>query len=476
MPARRQTQTGKLSELARHVVLPTGIVSTGWPAVRDRCTDLGIAFDPWQDGLGRAILAKRADGLYATTVGGVVISIPRQVGKTFVMGAVTFALCLLHPNTTVLWTAHRLRTAAETFKSMKAMSDRQRIKAHVESPRQGSGEQEIRFRNGSRILFGARERGFGRGFTLVDVVVFDEAQILSDRAIDDMVPAMNQALNPLLLFVGTPPKPDDPSEVFTRKRTDCLSGDADDTLYIEFSADQGARADDRGQWAKANPSYPARTPAAAMQRMRKNLSPESFVREAMGIWDEALVSLVFPPGSWDACASADRPADLRPGALAVAASFDLSHAAVAAAARTTDHLWLRPLRHGPGMGWVVAAVKGYQDEFDVDVVLDKRGPAASLLPKLIEADVRVRLADTADVCDAYDGIYQAVRDGVVRHPDNPVLNAAVAGAVPRSVGDRSTWGRKASTSDISLLESVTLAALEASLPEIPEREVWGVWA
>src|SRR5204862_4597817 len=128
-----------------------------------------------------------------------------------------------------------------------------KVAPFVDRRRLGSGEQEIRFKNTSRILFGARERGFGRGFSEVDVLVFDEAQILTENAIDDMVPATNQARNPLLLFTGTPPKPTDPGEVFISKRDKALAGSSDDMAYIEFSADEGANPDDRKQWAKANP-------------------------------------------------------------------------------------------------------------------------------------------------------------------------------------------------------------------------------
>ena len=67
------TKPGRLSEAARHVIIPSGIVSTGWPAVRDRCIGFDVAFDPWQDGTGRIILSKRADGSYACSIGGVVI-------------------------------------------------------------------------------------------------------------------------------------------------------------------------------------------------------------------------------------------------------------------------------------------------------------------------------------------------------------------------------------------------------------------
>src|SRR5690606_35198891 len=123
-----------------------------------------ITFDPWQDGAGRVILAKRSDGKYAATVGGTAMSIPRQVGKTFLIGALVFALRLLTPGLTVIWTAHRLRTAGETFEKMRGMSRRKKVAPYIEKIILGSGEEEVRFRNGSRILFGARERGFGRGF------------------------------------------------------------------------------------------------------------------------------------------------------------------------------------------------------------------------------------------------------------------------------------------------------------------------
>lgn len=157
----------KLSEVARHVILPEGIVSTGFPPVEARATEMGVKFDSWQTGLGLAILAKRESGLYAAGIGGVVISIPRQVGKTFTVGAIIFALCSITPNLTVIWTAHRVRTHNETFRSMASMADRKQIKPHVKSVRRANGEQEIEFNNGSRILFGARESGFGNWKTIV---------------------------------------------------------------------------------------------------------------------------------------------------------------------------------------------------------------------------------------------------------------------------------------------------------------------
>ena len=86
----------------------------------------------------------------------------------------------------------------------------------------GASNESITFRNGSRIVFAARERGAVRGFTKVDIIILDEAQILTDGALSDMAPTQNQADNPLIILMGTPPRPQDPGEVFSRLRAEAL--------------------------------------------------------------------------------------------------------------------------------------------------------------------------------------------------------------------------------------------------------------
>lgn len=287
MAALPPTRTGskKLSDVARHICQPTGIVSTGWPAVRDRLALFGIPFDLWQQGAARLILAKRADGIYAAGVGGVILSIPRQVGKTYMIGWIVFALCSLFPDMTVIWTAHHTRTSNETFGKMRAMARKAKVAPYIAGVRSVNGEQAIFFTNGSRILFGARDQGFGLGFDKVDILVLDEGQRVKEVAMSDMVPATNASPNGLVLMMGTPPRKTDNGDVFAARRKDALDGDPD-TLYIELSADRGAKIIDWDQVEKANPSYPHRTSKTAILRMQKLLgSDEAFYKEGYGIWD-----------------------------------------------------------------------------------------------------------------------------------------------------------------------------------------------
>lgn len=455
-----QTTSGNLSDIARHVVLPSGITSTGWPAVRDTCKNLDIEFDPWQHGAGRAILAKDRHGIYAATVGGVVISIPRQVGKTFLIGAIIFALCVIHPGLTVIWTAHRFRTADETFESMRSMTKMKNIAGHIEKVTAGAGDQAVWFTNGSRILFGARESGFGRGFSEVDILVFDEAQILTERAINDMVPAQNASKNALTLFIGTPPQPTDPSEVFTNRRTEALSGESEGTVYIEFSADAGADLDDRAQWRKANPSYPHRTSEAAMLRMRKNLGEDSFRREALGVWDDLLGQSVIRKDVW-----ADLAVDEVPNVPVAAYGIDMNPertvATVAVGLRTESGVHVEVAELGAISGETDALVEWIVKRAGrrIPVVMDAFSPARSLEPILKQRKVKVFALSGSELMQACGGFYDAVtKDKALTHFDQEPLNVSLAGARKQKLGDAGGWKWSRKTLDVDLTPLVAVTA------------------
>lgn len=491
--AQPRTRAGKLSDLARHVVLPSGIVSTGWPAVRDKCAEFGDTFDEWQDGAGRAILAKREDGIYAATVGGVVLSIPRQVAKTFLVGRILFALCILFPGLKVLWTAHRTRTATNTFRSLQGFARRKKVAPHIRAIRTANGEQEIAFTNGSVIMFGAREQGFGRGFDEVDVEVFDEAQILTEKALEDMVAATNQARHEhgaLLFFMGTPPRPVDPGEAFSLKRAKALSGKSDDMVFVEFSADPDADLDDREQWAKANPSFPLRTPLESMLRLRENLpSDDSWRREALGIWDMVASKGVIPAPSWmeqgdEASVATDR------FALGIEVGPDLAWASIAFAGQRPDddwHIELDDDQHtrGRGVAWLVPSLENLvaKNPEIRTVVADVAGP---IKPLLVERNGRyflkrddgslgieitpMKVAELGAGCSL---VLSGIVTGSLWHISQPQLTAAALAAGKRPLGDSGmwVWSRKTAESDITPIQAATYALIGSQMekPRKPGR-------
>lgn len=457
--------TPKLSEAARYLILPSGIVSTGWAAVSGVIAALGVVFDVWQVGAARAILGKRADGQYAADA--VVISIPRQVGKTFLLGVIIFALCIIKPGLLVIWTAHHTRTSDETFADLRALAAMPKASKHIKTVRAANGQQGIEFHNGSRILFGAREQGFGRGFKKVGVLVLDEAQILTESAMDNLVPTTNQADDPLIFLAGTPPRPRDPGEVFTNLRSEAIEAGTgnSDTLYIEFSADADADPTDREQWAKANPSFPRRTKVRAILRMLKHLGVASFRREALGIWDAT--SQVLPeidPAEWATLIGPD------PGGTSVAYgirfSADGSRIAVAGAKPTEDGAFVEVIAtHTGSTSSGLASLADWLTErartCDA-IVIDGKAGAGSLNEMLLDLGVNHRkiVRPTFDgVITASANLVEAARERSVTHTGQEGLQAVVADAKRRPIGTQGGWGFGpiSEDGDVTPLEAVALA-------------------
>jgi len=458
--------TPRLSEVARHLNVPSGITSTAWPSVRDRCKSFGIGFDPWQHGIGSLSLAKRADGRYAATVGGVVLSIPRQTGKTYLIGWLIFALCTLIPGITVIWTAHHSRTSDETFGKMRAMALRPRVRKYIEGkPRVANGQQVISFKNGSRILFGAREFGFGRGFDEVDVLILDEAQKLTEDAMSDMVPATNAAKNGLVFLMGTPPRPGkDRGEVFTGRRADALSGDPD-TVYVEFSAESGATIVDWAELATANPSFPHRTSKSAVLRMQKLLgSDDNFRREAYGIWDEAATeSSLVDAATWNAL-TGPTPMDGN-CAYGVRFSADGSRMAMAVAITADDGKTFVEVLDSASTSVGLSTVTPwlYERSLDCDaIVIDGKSMAGLLTEELIAAGVtprRIVRPGFEDVVTASARLIELIKHSDISHAGQPGLAYAVASAGVRPIGRQGGWGFLALNEDADIpgMEAVALA-------------------
>lgn len=478
-PTSPKTKSGtrKLSEVAKHLVAPTDIASTGWPAVRKTCNEkMGVTFDDWQEGAGKLILAKRSDGNLAAMIDGVGLSLPRQVGKTYLIGAMVFALCINMPGLLVIWSAHHARTHGETFLAMQGFAGRAKVEPNVKQVFTGSGDEEIRFHNGSRILFGARERGFGRGIPGVDVLIFDEAQILSDRALSNMLATMNTSRYGLQLYIGTPPKPEDMSEAFTRMRTEALAGTLTDGAWIEFGAADGADGNDRSQWKVANPSHPHRTPVQSLLRLKRKLTEADWLREGLGIWDVIGSASAIDAITWHANAD---PASMAIDrlALGIQVSPDRSVSTVALAGERADSLWhVEVDEQRNGTGWVVDHVVARCERNEIRaVVIDAQSQAASLVDELEKRKVKVTLIGTKDVASAAgtflekamgtpsgldaDGNPVEAEPATLRHIDQPLLNASNGAAGKKDVmgGKAWVWVAKHSALDVTPTQATSLA-------------------
>jgi hypothetical protein len=423
-----------------------------------------------------AIFAEESPGVPACFEVGVVA--PRQNLKTATLEIAALTDVFLLGEQLHVWTAHLFKTAQRAFVDMvQLIENTDDFRKRCRKPRTANGDEAIELLTGQKIEFHARSKGGGRGLT-GDKITLDEALFLAPGEVGALFPTLATRPGAQVRYGASAGLVT--SDVLRGVRDRGRAGGDKRLAYFEWCAPrvecadpgcthifgqvEGCAGDRIDLLELANPALGRRIKLETLLSFRRAMPAEEFFREFFGWWDEpGTADAAFGPGKWEACAG-DPPQGVPLGALGIAASMDLTHGAITAAAREGNTVHIKPLHHAPGTQWIVARALQLQKQHNVDVVIDGRGPAAVLIPALEAAGVRLVVVGTQDVLDGCAGILDLVREKHLRHANYPELNLAVAGAVKRLVGDRWAWGRKISTADISTLESGTLAVWLVSKP------------
>lgn len=482
--------TYRLTQVAKRVAIPRGIVGTDWGPVAETCRDdLGIEFDGWQDGMGQLMLARATvrslddGGMLAHTIGGFHLAACRQIGKTYYVAGSFFGLCQHYPGLLLIWTAHHTATSDETFEAIQGFAARTRVAPHIEFVHTGSGDEEVRFWNGSRILFGARERGFGRGIPGVDGMMFDEGQIMSQKAMQNMIATLNTSWLGLHVYAGTPPATEEihKAESWMRSRDEAwviedpsvIQVETEDLVWVEFGADDTAELDDPEQWVKANPSFPHRTPIQAFQRLRRKLNDEGFRREGLGLYDEDEGS-IFNLSKWKtlnvtgveqpsrAALTLDVSPDRRWSSIGIASAMPASSTADEERAL----VMVMSIRDTAGAVAKIVELDTTRDLIDISIT---PGAARALETTLTKAGIGYEILTAAEVGAAYGNLQEAIKNGTVAHLDQSELNFALANAKSRylQTGESESFDRRGYSVDVSPAVAVAGALYRWGLLDSP---------
>lgn len=463
--------------------------TTFGPEVADLGTEVGFAPDPEQRLALDHIFGVDRQG--RSTAFEIAAICARQNLKTGLFKQAALGWLFITDQELVVWSAHEFSTAQEAFRDMEILIEgcswlSRRVKRMQHKP----GSEAIELRSGQRLKFKARTLTGGRGLT-GDRVVLDEAFALRPDHMGALMPTLSAMPDPQILYGSSAGKLT--SDVLRKVRDRGRVGSSPRLFYVEWCAPKRACEDEKcshevgseGCQLDVRENVQAANPLAGRTRAngtgitweyldaeRRALPPEEFARERLGWWEDPTAADLFGPGKWEAGAQDARPEGLKVAALAVAVSFDLRRSAIVAAAPDGEKVWVKLLHHGPlDVPTAVGRCLELQQAFGVDVVIDGRGPGAVLIPHLETAKVKLHVATTADVLDAYANLETKIRDEKFLHVTAKGLDEAAAGAVKRDVQDRATLGRKTSTSDISPLEAAQLAAWWAELarPEEPPK-------
>ena len=277
-------------------------------------SEYGNSLDEWQQLIVDCWLGKDESGKYNITSAG--LSVPRQNGKNVCLEAREFYGLVVNGEK-ILHTAHQVRTSKKSFRRLAAMfTDKKHpeVTDIVKTIRYTNGEECIELDNGGVIEFSARSRQAARGFDGISLVVFDEAQELTDDQTEAIMATLSasQTGTRQLIYTGTPPYPGCPGEVFRRRRTTCLNDAGKHDCWHEWSvaADnlEDLNAGDKTVWYMCNPALGIRLTEDFTAEEFRSMSLDGFARERLGWWSPVIaktVETVISKELWDSCASKD---------------------------------------------------------------------------------------------------------------------------------------------------------------------------
>lgn len=427
-------------------------------------TDYGLEPDLWQRFILDDWLARKGGRWAALTCG---LAVPRQNGKNALLemrelfGAVGLGEKILH-------TAHEVKTAQKHFRRLKHFFGTRaddpaakypELNALVETVRSVNGQEAILLKNGGAIELVARSKNSGRGFT-VDVLVLDEAQEMSEDAIEALMPTTSAAPlgDPQWIFTGTVPGPAASGEVFTRVREESLGEKPGRLAWHEWAGEPGMDLDDRDAWRRLNPAMDAgRLQEVVVAGERARFSDGGFGRERAGIWPTAAsASRLVTPEQWSATGVSEAPPD-GTRSIGVAFNLDGSRVSTAGSVKHADGVHVEPIAaySGPLEAGIVQLADWLAERWrDLAMIaLSGRAGSDALRQALLDRDVPARVIhvlSTPEYFAACSMTFDGIRSRTLTHPaagDDDVLSASVAVSDMKSRGKDGQWGWAATTPD-----------------------------
>ena len=355
----------------------------------------GCRLDSWQRSVLDCWLGKDEGGRYSVTSAG--LALPRQNGKNVCLEAREF-YGLVVAGERILHTAHQVRTSKKSFRRLAAMFTDKRhpeIMDVVKFIRYTNGEECIELTNGGSIEFSARSRQAARGFDGISLVVYDEAQELTDDQVEAIMATLSASATGTrqLIYTGTPPYPGCPGDVFRRRRTVSLTDPGAHDAWHEWSIEAESageiKAEDTTLWYMANPALGIRLSEDFTAEELRSMSADGFARERLGWWSPTLTQAsenAIAADVWDACGS-DAPKPEGKTAYGVKFSADGAEVCLCGAVIPPDgparisFIERRPSGHGTR--WLAEWLNERYDKASC-VVIDGRNGADVLVDKLRE--------------------------------------------------------------------------------------------
>lgn len=436
----------------------------------------GRRSDPWQELSLDALFSVDAFGLWSCSEFGELVS--RQNGKGDILSPAELAHLYLWPKPngepkTIVHTAHQFKTAREAFlKLQRAIKSSPALMGEIAKISTSHGEEGFELANGNRLLYLARSRNSGVGFT-VDVLIVDEAQEMGQEALNALLPTMSAVENTQVIFTGTVPDELNNSEVWEGVRDRGRAGTDPRGGWIEFTPDGSDDPDTAAKidvmspevWRQGNPALGYRPGlATSIGDEAIRMDRESFSIQRLSIWpnrrEEEVESLSdLDLEVWKRHARADAAVVGDGAVIALAFGRGGGFATIAKAVRVDgDLIAVEHHKTDRGTLWVADEVKTLKADLGNALVVVDPKNAAPVLGRLDGAKIKYLSMNLDEIAAAHSLFIEMVNAGLVPHRDQAEVTKSLELATTRPLGRAGfTWEASDPTKPITHAQAVTWA-------------------
>lgn len=456
---------------------------------------LNVHLTPWQEWLLIHMLELNSDGTMRFRKALVIVG--RQNGKTL-LGAVLAAFWLYvdagrwpgvlpEEKFIVVGAAQKLDISLKPWTQVRNWGAPDDVKVGISPervpvlqsftypPRLRSGEVALRTLRGAEYL--PRTYDGARGHSAARLLL-DELRQQHDfdgwAAIEKSANAMYDSLLVAFSNAGTAR-----STVLKGVR-DAAHASVDDPdaqwFVAEWSADPDAELDDPLAFRQANPSagYLPGMTISGLMRAAADAPDKNVERiEVLGQWVTSEVTPYLGPAAWSECADAPEidergvivyegskvaPSSRRVLGVDVSGDRKMSYVGVAGF-RADELAHVEVIAQRPGMMWVVDYCEQVRAKTGItEVALQGRGcAAADLIEPLKKAGFTVHEIVGTQMLNVAGRMNDSVRDGMVRHRNQPALNLAAENGTTKNLSGMPIWDREKAPVDVAPIVAVSMA-------------------
>ena len=406
---------------------------------------------PWQHLAADLALERRPDGNYRHRV--VVITVPRQSGKTTLLRAIGMQKMMLARNRGIFYTAQTGKDARERWTDLVRALETSAFRTRIDVKR-AAGKEQVILPNGSYFRCFAPTAESLHGYTPHDVMIdeaFAQDESHGQALMGAIIPAMSTIKDGQLYIVSTAGTA---SSVFLREWVEAGRSGQEGVALIEYAAPAGTNAYDPAAWYTFHPAIGYTVEEGALHDAANSLSRAEFERAYANRWTMTESHLI-PREVWDPLKSARKARKTDVLALTYDVAYDGSSSTIVGTYSTEKGLWggvhhSRILERHPGTDWLVPAVIAHRDNLGPRMIgAQDGGMARAITDELGRRRVEVETLNERDFASAFGRWMYRIEHKKISHDGAAPFADAAAALATRPMGDAVAPSRRHSAGDIS---------------------------